>query len=223
MALIEIDRFERQAELVPRDRMLKEFVTVIGLGAIGRQVALQLAALGVPKLQLIDFDDVELTNVTTQGYRTNDVGRPKVVATAEATQEIGPLSVVETIRDRFRPTQTIGSSVVCAVDSISARAAIWRSVSQRTTFWGDGRMLGETVRILAATADRGRRHYATTLFAQSESQSGRCTSRSTIYAASLAASLLIHQYTRFLRGIPVDPDSLFNLTAGEFVVAATTE
>ena len=78
MALIEIDRFERQAELVPRDRMLKEFVTVIGLGAIGRQVALQLAALGVPKLQLIDFDDVARTNVTTQGYSMNDIGRPKV-------------------------------------------------------------------------------------------------------------------------------------------------
>jgi hypothetical protein len=223
MALIEIDRFERQAELVPRDRMLREFVTVIGLGAIGRQVALQLAALGVPKLQLIDFDDVARTNVTTQGYSMNDIGRPKVEATADALQEIEHLLAVETIRDRFRPNQMIGSSVVCAVDFISARAAIWRSVSQRAAFWGDGRMLGETVRVLAATADRGRRHYPTTLFAQSDAQSGRCTSRSTIYAASLAASLLIHQYSRFLRGIPVDPDALFNLTAGEFVVSETVE
>ena len=223
MVLTDIDRFERQAELVPREKILSEFVTVVGLGAIGRQVALQLAALGVPKLQLIDFDDVERTNVTTQGYRMNDVGRPKVEATADALQEIEPLLTVETICDRFRPTQVIGSSVVCAVDSISARGAIWRSVAHRTAFWGDGRMLGETVRILAATADRGRKHYPTTLFAQSESQSGRCTSRSTIYAASLAASLLIHQFTRFLREIPVDPDSLFNLTAGEFVVAETTE
>ena len=58
------DRFERQEELVPRERILREVVTVIGVGAIGRQVALQLTALGVPKLQLVDFDRVERSNIT---------------------------------------------------------------------------------------------------------------------------------------------------------------
>jgi sulfur carrier protein ThiS adenylyltransferase len=223
MALIESDRFTRQGDLIPRERMLQEFVTIIGVGAIGRQVALQLASLGVPKLQLIDFDDVELSNVTTQGYLVDDIGRPKVEATADALRAIEPLLVVETIRDRFRPTLEIGSSVLCAVDSISARAAIWRTVSQRAEFWGDGRMLGETVRILAATVGNGRKHYSTTLFPQSEAHAGRCTSRSTIYAAALAAALVVHQYVRFLRGIPVDPDALFNLTSGEHVVAECAE
>lgn len=223
MALIEVDRFARQAELIPRERILREFVTVVGCGAIGRQVALQLASLGVPKLQLIDFDDVERTNVTTQGYRMDDIARPKVEATADALQEIEPLLAVDSVRDRFRPTLEIGTSVVCAVDSISARAAIWRAVSQRTEFWGDGRMLGETVRILAATANRGRKHYPSTLFPQAEAQAGRCTSRSTIYAAALAAALLVHQYVRFLRGIPIDPDAVFNVTAGEYVVAECAE
>ncbi len=49
-------RFTRQQELVPQDRLLELKVTVIGVGAIGRQVALQLAAIGVRQLQLIDFD-----------------------------------------------------------------------------------------------------------------------------------------------------------------------
>ncbi|MCI0361809.1 MAG: ThiF family adenylyltransferase, partial [Planctomycetaceae bacterium] len=60
-------RFERQAALVPRDMLAAMSVTVIGVGAIGRQVAIQLAGLGVPRLQLIDFDQVEPTNITTQG------------------------------------------------------------------------------------------------------------------------------------------------------------
>ncbi len=38
----------------------------------GDSQALQLAALGVPRLQLIDFDTVEATNITTQGYYTGD-------------------------------------------------------------------------------------------------------------------------------------------------------
>ncbi len=163
------DRFDRQEELVPRERLLRETVTVIGLGAIGRQVALQLTALGVPKLQLIDFDFVELSNVTTQGYLMSDIGRPKVEATADLAQQIEPMLDVEEIRDRFRPAQAIGTSVFCCVDSISARGAIWRSLEHRCRFFADGRMLGETLRVLTVTAEQGRRHYPTTLFAQSES------------------------------------------------------
>lgn len=217
------DRFERQEELVPRERILQETVTVIGVGAIGRQVALQLAALGVPKLQLVDPDDVERTNVTTQGYLTDDIGRPKVQATGDACHQIEHLLAVEEIYDRFRPTQEIGTSVFCCVDSISTRAAIWRSVERRCDFWADGRMLGEVTRVLAATADQGRKHYSTTLFPQAEAQAGRCTSRSTIYAASLAAALLVHQYTRYLRGLTIDVDATFNLLAGEYVVAPVNE
>ena len=221
-ALLVPDRFERQEELVPRERILREVVTVIGVGAIGRQVALQLTALGVPKLQLVDFDEVERSNVTSQGYLTDDVGRPKVDATGDACHQIEHLLDVEDIQDRFRPSQEIGTSVFCCVDSISARAAIWRSVESRCRFWGDGRMLGEALRVLVA-ADQGRKHYATTLFPQAEAQAGRCTSRSTIYAASLAAALLVHQFTRYLRGLPLDVDATFNLLAGEYVVAAVHE
>ena len=72
-------------------------------------------------------------------------------------------------------------------------------------------------------AEQGRKHYATTLFVQSEAKAGRCTSRSTIYAASLAAALMVHQFTRYLRGLPLDVDATFNLLAGEYVVATSTE
>ena len=76
------DRFSRQTDLVPRDKLKDLMATVIGVGALGGQVALQLAALGVPKLQLIDFDRVEETDVTTQGYDFEDIGQLKVDATA---------------------------------------------------------------------------------------------------------------------------------------------
>ena len=38
------DRFSRQADIVPRERILDCSATVIGVGAIGRQVAIQLTA-----------------------------------------------------------------------------------------------------------------------------------------------------------------------------------
>ena len=61
-------RFIRQQELVPREALAPLRITVIGIGAIGRQVALQLAAIGTVRLTLIDFDDVDASNITTQGY-----------------------------------------------------------------------------------------------------------------------------------------------------------
>jgi sulfur carrier protein ThiS adenylyltransferase len=43
-------------------------------------------------------------------------------------------------------------------------------------------------------------------------------SRSTIYATSIAAGIMVHQFTRWLRGIPVDFDTTLNLLAGEWTV-----
>jgi len=213
------DRFERQQDLVPIERLAPLNATVIGVGAIGRQVALQLAAIGIRRLQLIDFDRVESTNITTQGYLAGDIGRFKVDAASQAVAAIDPTVVVQKVVDRFRAKQSVGTAVFCCVDSISARGAIWRAVEHRCRFWVDGRMLGEVIRVLAAVDKHDRQHYAATLFAQAEAQTGNCTSRSTIYTAGVAAGLIVHQFSRWLRGMPVDPDAALNLLAGEFMQA----
>ncbi len=212
------NRFDRQQDLVPEERLRQIKVSVIGVGAIGRQVALQLAAMGVGKIQLIDFDLVEPTNITTQGYHAADIGRSKVDATAEAIRRIDPAIEVSTVFDRYRPRLEIVGAVFCCVDTISARAAIWRSAGPRCQFWADGRMLAETIRVLAVADDIGRDHYPTTLFRQSEAQPGRCTAHGTIYTANIAAGFMVHQFTRWLRGQPVDRDISINLLASELSV-----
>jgi molybdopterin-synthase adenylyltransferase len=52
------DRDVRQRDLVSPERLAACHAVVIGVGAIGRQVALQLAALGMPLLLLYDHDAV---------------------------------------------------------------------------------------------------------------------------------------------------------------------
>ena len=213
------DRFIRQSGLVPREKLKPLTVTVIGVGAIGRQVALQLTALGVQRLQLIDFDNVEPTNITTQGYLTEDLGQFKVDATARAVQAIEASVETKRIVDRFRPGLVTGEAVFVCVDSISSRATIWRALQHQCSFWCDGRMRGEVLRILTATDSKSRDHYDTTLFAQAEAHTGACTSRSTIYTASIAAGLMLHQFTRWLRGISTDCDMTLNLLASETTVS----
>ena len=212
------ERFERQADLVPQKRLRELTASVIGVGAVGRQVAVQLAAIGVRQISLFDFDMVEPTNITTQGYRAGDVGSAKVESTAAALRQLDPDVEVRCIPDRFRTRHAMGEAVFCCVDSISARQAIWRAVAEQCGFWADGRILAETLRVLTVADGNGRKHYPTTLFDQSEAIAGRCTARSTIYAASITAGLMLHQFTRWLRGLPTDADLLLNLLAGEWTV-----
>ena len=210
-----MNRFTRQHDLVPLDTLQQLHITVIGVGAVGRQVAIQLTAMGARHLQLIDFDTVDETNIATQSYLHGDIGQLKVHATAQHLRRIDPDIRLTTIADRFRPDQEAGEVTFCCVDSISARSAIWRAVQHRTSFWADGRMRGETLRLLTATDEPSRSHYATTLFPQHEAQPGACTAKGTLYTANIAAGLVLHQFTRWLRGIPCEPDQLLNQLAGE--------
>jgi sulfur carrier protein ThiS adenylyltransferase len=134
-------------------------------------------------------------------------------------RELDPQIKIECIEDRYRASHKVGEAVFCCVDSIAARQAIWRSAGRNCRFWVDGRMLGEVIRVLTVTDDEGREHYPTTLFAAAEAEPGRCTAKSTIYTANIAAGLMVHQFARWLRGQPTDPDTFFNLLSGEVTVA----
>src|SRR6478672_4660308 len=82
------DRDIRQRELVPPQKLAACQALVIGVGAIGRQAAIQLAAIGIPRLILIDHDEVGVENLATQAYFQEDLGRPKVQATAQVCRQL---------------------------------------------------------------------------------------------------------------------------------------
>lgn len=202
-----------------RDNLLAlRRLVVIGCGAIGRNVALQLAAIGAPRLQLVDFDTVDETNITTQGYSHEHVGQPKVEALSNELKRINDKIELVISNDRFRPADCQGEAHFCCVDSIDARGAIWSYSKDNSLFFVDGRMLGETLLVYPVCDDRSREFYPTTLFAASEAQQGRCTAKSTIYTANIVSGLMVHQFCRFLRQQPTELELLFNVTASELSV-----
>jgi len=209
------ERYSRQADIVPRDRVLDCKATVIGVGAIGRQVAIQLTAIGVPVLQLIDFDTVEISNLASQGFMHKDLNRPKVDATSEFVREINYNLQVEVILDRFKRTTPVGNCVFCCVDSIEIRKLIWDSVKDKVSFYCDGRMSAEVLRIITACDEKGREYYPQTLFTAQQAHAGPCTAKTTIYCANIAAGFMLAQFTKYLRLLPVDPDIQVNLLASE--------
>ncbi|MFH0908882.1 MAG: molybdopterin-synthase adenylyltransferase MoeB [bacterium] len=84
-------------------RKLKDAsVLLIGAGGLGSPLALYLAAAGVGRLGLVDFDIVDFTNLQRQVlHGTSDVGRPKLDSAKEKISDINPHVQVDTYATRL--------------------------------------------------------------------------------------------------------------------------
>jgi len=77
-------------------------VLAIGAGGLGSPLALYLAAAGVGKLGIVDFDVVDFTNLQRQViHSTSDVGRSKLASARETIQGINPNVEVVTYETRL--------------------------------------------------------------------------------------------------------------------------
>ena len=112
----------------------------------------------------------------------------------------------------------IGNVVFCAVDKIDVRRLSGEAVKAKAAFFADGRMSAEVLRVLVACDAASRKHYPTTLFAAEEAYPGSCTAKTTIYCANMAAGLMLAQFAKWLRRLPVDSDLSLNLLAGEWTL-----
>jgi adenylyltransferase/sulfurtransferase len=66
-------------------------VLLVGTGGLGAPLGLYLAAAGVGRIGLVDFDVVDFSNLQRQVIHfTKDVGRPKIESAAEKMQAINP-------------------------------------------------------------------------------------------------------------------------------------
>lgn len=97
----EISRYSRHLLLreigVKGQKRLKAAkVLIAGLGGLGTPLAQYLAAAGVGTIGLVDFDEVEASNLQRQViHGTRDVGRPKVASAKDSIKAINPLVKVE--------------------------------------------------------------------------------------------------------------------------------
>lgn len=71
--------------------LLNASVAVVGAGGLGSSAALYLAAAGVGRMRLIDFDSVELSNLQRQIlHGTSRVGESKVESAATTITDLNP-------------------------------------------------------------------------------------------------------------------------------------
>jgi len=77
-------------------------VLMIGAGGLGSPLGMYLAAAGIGRLGIVDFDTVELTNLQRQLlHSTKDIGRSKLESARESINDINPHVHVETYETRL--------------------------------------------------------------------------------------------------------------------------
>lgn len=98
----EVARYSRHLSLpevgLEGQRRLKAAsVLMIGTGGLGAPTGMYLAAAGVGRLGIVDFDVVEASNLQRQIiHGTADVGRPKVESARDRLRDINPHVEIET-------------------------------------------------------------------------------------------------------------------------------
>lgn len=92
----EIRRYSRhlilpEVGLSGQKKICSSSVLCIGAGGLGSPIAMYLAAAGIGKLGILDFDSVDYSNLQRQIiHGTEDVGRPKTQSASETIARINP-------------------------------------------------------------------------------------------------------------------------------------
>ena len=101
-------------------------VFIAGVGALGCEIAKDLALCGVGKLILCDLDTIETSNLSRQMlFYKGDEGRPKAEVAAERVKRMNPFMEIEFY---FKPIQELPMElyqscdlIIAALDNFKAR------------------------------------------------------------------------------------------------------
>lgn len=85
-----------------QEKLLNARVLIIGAGGLGSPLCIYLAAAGIGKIGILDFDNVDVTNLQRQIiYRTDDVGKSKAETAKERVLALNPQINVEVYKERI--------------------------------------------------------------------------------------------------------------------------
>jgi molybdopterin/thiamine biosynthesis adenylyltransferase/rhodanese-related sulfurtransferase len=91
-----------------QQRLKAASVLIVGAGGLGSPAALYLAAAGLGRLGLVDFDRVDASNLQRQVlYGSSSVGRPKLEAARERLVDLNPEVRIETHEARLTSTNAL--------------------------------------------------------------------------------------------------------------------
>ena len=134
-------------------------VLMIGTGGLGAPLGMYLAAAGVGRMGLVDFDVVDASNLQRQIiHGTKDVGRPKIASARDRIQDINPHVEIETHETRLTsdnalrlfvnydvivdgtdnfPTRYLVNDACVLTGKPNVYGSIFRFEGQASVFWAE--------------------------------------------------------------------------------------
>ncbi|QVL46407.1 MAG: molybdopterin-synthase adenylyltransferase MoeB [Methylophilaceae bacterium] len=106
-----------QVEYAGQEKLINSHALIIGAGGLGSPVALYLAASGVGRLTICDFDTVDLTNLQRQIiHTTQSVGINKALSAQQTIDAVNPEVSVKTVQQKS--TQAEMDALIHAADVV---------------------------------------------------------------------------------------------------------
>ena len=140
-------------------KLKKARVLLIGTGGLGAPLGMYLAAAGVGTLGLVDFDNVDASNLQRQIiHGTKDVGRPKISSAKDRLLDINPNVNIETYETRLTsqnaleiikkydivvdgtdnfPTRYLVNDACVLLGKPNVYGSIFRFEGQASVFWAE--------------------------------------------------------------------------------------
>src|SRR5574344_1216322 len=114
---------------IVQDKLSKAKVAICGLGGLGSNIAIALARAGVGHLHLIDFDQVDLTNLNRQQYKIEYIGQYKTYALKEEIKEFSPYIEIDTTNQKLDENNIkeilVNETIICeAFDKADQKAML---------------------------------------------------------------------------------------------------
>ena len=220
-----------------QNRLATARILVVGAGALGNEVLKNLALLGIGQIHIVDFDQVQPSNLSRSVlFRSADAGRGKADVAATAVRDLNPDCRVRAFEGDVLTDIGIGwvreaDVVVGCVDNREARLWINRMCWKVGTPWVDGGIQeingvakvfvpGQGPCYECGMTDKDYQliqlRYSCPLLKQEDILQGRVPTSPTI--ASIIGGLQVQEVLKLLHELPVEAGSahVFNGAANRF-------
>ena len=215
---------------------VKDDIHIIGVGATGSFVAMMFARMGVPVINIYDFDDVEIHNIPNQYYDTGDLGKLKAEALADKLRLINPDITVNVGKEAVtaEDISKMSGYLFSLVDSMKVRKELWEAAKANKDLinvW-ESRLGSDQARVYSLPIKAGIDYarYEQDFYDDDNAEVSACgTSITVLPVVMQTAALMIVQFTDMVMERPYVPhyktifDDHYNKFEEDLVVSSAVE
>ncbi len=128
--------FDRQIKLIGKNQenLYDKEVLVVGAGGLGNVVMSEIGCIGLKTIYLIDFDEIEISNIHRQfNFTKQDIGKFKAKVLADKTQRCD--TKIIPITEKFEDFDKKVDLVIDCTDNFEVRKKIDKFAKQNNIPW----------------------------------------------------------------------------------------